>query len=610
MKKLITFLIVITLVFTGLIAQVTCGLVVDMQGTGMHSNGTALLSNTLWFSNISTIDSIVVEAIYKGEDAPVGNVNFTSPLESVDVAPMALDFYTKPTMGSYNPNVFRLTMQPAEWITLNNSITYPDGIWSFAAYVYLTTGEDKFSQIAGEHSYFYVNGIENPAVQVVSIPPSDEPRDITINMGVTELNNDTRVGYFVFTAGTYMDNIELTSYDPELGISYTIEQITLPNIPGDVTEILITGYSPAKWEPSINMYNGDSYIAGRAVLTIDCKPEKKKDPKPLCTYTQGFYGNAGGKTCWGLSTTELLMELLNTDLIIGGGSNTLTINSGNIDCLYRLLPGGGPSVALNGEASCDNLTGITTDRRGGIRNTLLSQTITLSLNFRLSPDMHDILIDPAMTTQDIENCMDPESQGIEGTEQEFYLPESVVNFLGEGATLGDILELANKALAGENVSPLSLSEISDAATKINEGFDECRVLLTDHENGEETLAMAVSEFEQGDGEGEGEEDGAVTEDYFGNMEASGSGNNAASEIYPNPVISTSILEVSVKHDDNAYIAIYDLSGKELFVMYDNYLNANQIYRLPIPANGLKHGLYVLKIITSSEMETKVFSVIQ
>ena len=48
--------------------------------------------------------------------------------------------------------------------------------------------------------------------------------------------------------------------------------------------------------------------------------------------------------------------------------------------------------------------------------------------------------------------------------------------LGINNSINDLLELANMALGNTYTGNLSLSEINDAVTAINEGFDECRVL--------------------------------------------------------------------------------------------------------------------------------------
>jgi hypothetical protein len=50
--------------------------------------------------------------------------------------------------------------------------------------------------------------------------------------------------------------------------------------------------------------------------------------------------------------------------------------------------------------------------------------------------------------------------------------------LGLPITVGGVLELANRALAAEDTGGASLSEVSGAADAINNGFDECRRLLS------------------------------------------------------------------------------------------------------------------------------------
>jgi len=47
---------------------------------------------------------------------------------------------------------------------------------------------------------------------------------------------------------------------------------------------------------------------------------------------------------------------------------------------------------------------------------------------------------------------------------------------GYAVTVAGLLKLANDALGGLDVSPLTLSQIQEAVSNINESFDECKVL--------------------------------------------------------------------------------------------------------------------------------------
>ena len=124
-------------------------------------------------------------------------------------------------------------------------------------------------------------------------------------------------------------------------------------------------------------------------MDVPCEYEESKG---YCSYTQGYYGNEGGKTCKGETTRELLSKLLMEDLILGDGENTFTIPAQGVDCVLDLLPGGGPSQALSGAYTCNN-PGDIPIKNGRLKNTLLAQGITLALNLRNSPDLITFPVD-------------------------------------------------------------------------------------------------------------------------------------------------------------------------------------------------------------------------
>jgi hypothetical protein len=58
------------------------------------------------------------------------------------------------------------------------------------------------------------------------------------------------------------------------------------------------------------------------------------------------------------------------------------------------------------------------------------------------------------------------------------IPQSVLNALttcGLPQTVGGLLELANRALAGLPTCGATIGDLNSAVSAINEGFDECRV---------------------------------------------------------------------------------------------------------------------------------------
>jgi hypothetical protein len=186
-----------------------------------------------------------------------------------------------------------------------------------------------------------------------------------------------------------------------------------------------------------------------------------------CSYTQGFWGNKNG--------LKMLPRLLMTPLVIGApGPTTITIPIGGAEALNNMMPGGGtPSTLSSGNCNIGTgagpgTCGLYVTKQGRFNNVLLSQTITLELNKRVTPSLAALAIQSGYITTSDGGCRS--------------LPTSVVNYLTANgtktATVSDLLILANRVLGGDlqagvGVVP-SLSAINDAVTAINEAFDECK----------------------------------------------------------------------------------------------------------------------------------------
>jgi hypothetical protein len=214
------------------------------------------------------------------------------------------------------------------------------------------------------------------------------------------------------------------------------------------------------------------------------------------TLTQGFYGNSGGSFCGtGQGTTVLIDSLLaaSGDTIIVGvdGSGSLTIITGDANCVIQYLPGSGTPTALAhdfrfNQNNCNIIpNNMPLNNQGRFSNILLSQTITLALNLRLDTLLTTsfYLPDPStpwMRTEgaDYVNgiCGDGDDQP-DSTFMNFYFPPSVLSALGSNGTnktAVDLLAMANQALAGTTFAGVSLAEIVEALDAINKGFDEAR----------------------------------------------------------------------------------------------------------------------------------------
>jgi hypothetical protein len=188
----------------------------------------------------------------------------------------------------------------------------------------------------------------------------------------------------------------------------------------------------------------------------------------LCTYTQGFYGNPNG--------LALLPSLLTSPLTVGrtGQSFTIPVNDATTNSaakLNKMMPGGGTAAVLK-VGDCDITTSCVSQyltSTGKIKNVLLSQTITLTLNTRLKGGILSCfqLKGGYLTTKE-GGCV--------------MLNSTVVNYLTangtKSASVTDLLNLANDVLGGTKTAGVngvpSLSSINSVVDAINKVFDECK----------------------------------------------------------------------------------------------------------------------------------------
>lgn len=174
----------------------------------------------------------------------------------------------------------------------------------------------------------------------------------------------------------------------------------------------------------------------------------------FCTLTQGFYGNPGGIQ-FGMTTLEVIEAALSDGpIVIGSAGQSLIIMPGSSQCIIDLLPGGGPSSELPSadvtlsNGNCDPAPIPT--KHGRFKNTLLAQTITLSLNTRNDSDLEFLPLQNA--------CIS--------------VPSTINNALPTNATVGDLLNYANAALGGGGGN---LGLLADVLGDINDYFDECNL---------------------------------------------------------------------------------------------------------------------------------------
>src|SRR5262249_24240422 len=101
--------------------------------------------------------------------------------------------------------------------------------------------------------------------------------------------------------------------------------------------------------------------------------------------------------------------------------------------------------------SCQTNPAIPLQGNAQWKSTLLGQTVTLTLNTRLDPTLPGLVLP---------SCVSVRPSVL-----------TALNNCGYSQTVGGLLNLANKALAGQSTCGASLSDINNAIDSINTHFD-------------------------------------------------------------------------------------------------------------------------------------------
>ena len=306
-----------------------------------------------------------------------------------------------------------------------------------------------------------------------------------------------------------------------------------------------------------------------------------------CTYTQGFYGNQGGLTCNGTTTGMHLFNLLSTDLVVGRMDlgKYMLIEAGDTSCVFTYLPGGGPSKALTGAGYCGSPS-FQLGSDGRAKNSLFAQTLTLALNIRANSDPSGLggmeMYDGVLFTAPSSDCDDPEAY-VTGDYTQYQIPIDVINKLKASYTntVQGLLDLANDALAGQ-VSNGLMSQITTAASIINEAFDECQFGYFQESSTQSTPAAPA-----------GNDNTVLSFIDLTTIDA-----------YPNPFSDVATIEFSVPQNLRVTLDVYTLQGQHVETLYTGMAEKDVIHAYKFYAQN-KHNqsayIYVLKTVYGTKV---------
>ena len=391
------------------------------------------------------------------------------------------------TTGCVNVAPVTLTVSPKPDCTINGVSTACTG----------ATGLIFTSSATGQQSYVWVV----TGGTIVSGQGTDQ---ITVNAGATgTMNIQLTLTGNNGCVNTCNVNVAVTalpsiSGDLSVCIGFTTQLTGSPNPatvnpwmssnPSVATVLatgLVTGVSAGT--ATITYTNSNGCIATVVVTVTRCTP--------VCSYTQGAYGNAGGSHCNagnGISSTSLVF----IQNALSGGSYTFGSFSNNryfiltpADAIHvqnEMLPGGGNSIVF-GTGGAQWSQGNTWSRvplktggstNGKILNTLFAQTLTLWISIRNSNTLGAVVLKDTLITKATTVCAGGVPAGAPDT---IVLPHNVIVYLNGGNgysnNISGLFKLANDVLGGVNTS-FTPDAIGNMVDQINNAFDECRFLIS------------------------------------------------------------------------------------------------------------------------------------
>ena len=82
-----------------------------------------------------------------------------------------------------------------------------------------------------------------------------------------------------------------------------------------------------------------------------------------------------------------------------------------------------------------------------------------------------------------------------------------------------------------------------------------------------------------------------------------------SQNYPNPFNPSSTIDYGISDNSYVNISLYDLNGRKIETMVNSVHRAGY-YTLTLVSDHLNSGIYLIKIISSNEIQTKKITIIK
>ncbi len=214
---------------------------------------------TLTVNEPESVQFIIAQVITRSFRKPE-RVDFITPTESTSLVEPSEEIVDD--NGNVTAYVYQVVLEEASQVSTQViGAQAEDGFYtprSFTLFVF-RTGED----FAATGATFYDFVFNSQRSETLTIAPSTLPRDVVLQFDLIDLAADDRYVTLMAEAGPI--TATTTEDRSNQGDELTLSELLLPNVPGDITEILVTIESPPK-------PNGASAILGAVNARIECIP--------------------------------------------------------------------------------------------------------------------------------------------------------------------------------------------------------------------------------------------------------------------------------------------------------------------------------------------------
>ena len=397
---------------------------------------------------------------------------------------------------------------------------------------------------------------------------------------------------------------------------YSTDNITWITIANTTNTLALGSLSAGAYHYRVLVQSGscpEQYSSSFQVTVMNCGSTSSH-----CTYTQGFYGNVGGRGCSGGDTSgntlETTLDKLNKAFDFYGSNRvifgridiggvpaddrafTLFRDDINNQSIFKMLPGGGTSMLLGimpgGSAFGSTYEGATYSNqstwsavplvasgpnKGRIKNSLLAQTMTLFFNLNNGTNLAALPLHDTLYVSDFD-CLTGDPVPGAGI-LTFGLPHDVLVYIVNNPTeytkdVGGLYKLANDILGGVATPGLNPSQVIDAVDKINNAFDECRTLVGSFDVPITNPTLSSVPYADDD-----ESRVSISADQALFVKS-----------FPNPYTEKVSFTLKSKQTGHGTLEIYNIMGQKVTTLFDGMITAGAFkminYEIPKSQRGV------------------------